>query len=130
MKKLAIVVFVAALPAFGWQKVCTFTFDKNYDGVGIGKVQVYRKQQSERWNYAVGLSGVSVAGHKCAKDERLTAYVGAKVRSSSSGYLDTGDLKARGTKRQTYWKFFDDVNLRNCKDGARLWTSWICEKTK
>ncbi len=130
MKKLTITILCAALPAYGWQKVCTFTFDKKYDGVRIGKVNVFRQKETNSWSYAVGLSGVTVTAHDCAKDERLTAYVGAKVKSSSGGYLDTGDLKVRGKKRETYWKFFDEAHLKDCLEGARIWTSWICEKAK
>ena len=130
MKKLAIMIFVAALPAFGWEKVCTFTFDKKYDGIHLGKVQVYREKDQGTWSYAVGLSGVSIAGHQCEKNERLTGYISAKVRSAAAGYLDTGDLKVRGSARQTYWKFFDKAFLRNCGNGVRIWTSWVCEKTK
>ncbi len=130
LKTFTIALIIAAHPAFGWERVCTFTFDKKYDGVHVGKVKVYRDREQTGWSYAVGLSDVSVAGHVCAKNERLTAYVGAKVKSSSGGYLDTGDLKVRGTKRQTYWKIFDNVLLKNCRDGARIWSSWTCEAVK
>jgi hypothetical protein len=128
MKTLAIALFVAALPAFGWEKVCTFTFDKKYDGVRLGKVKVYRERDRGAWSYAVGLSSVKVSGHSCNEDERLTAYVGAKVKSSTGGFLDTGDLKVRGKKAETYWKIFDSVYLKDCKSGAKVWTSWACEK--
>jgi hypothetical protein len=130
MKTLAFILIVAALPAFGWERVCTFTFDKKYDGVHIGKVKVYRDRVAGSWSYAVGISGVSVSGHRCRNDQRLTAYVGARVSSSSAGFLETGDLKVRGKKRQTYWKIFDDARLKDCSEGARIWSSWVCERVK
>jgi hypothetical protein len=130
MKLLVIFLFVAALPAFGWEKVCTFTFDKKYDGVRIGMVKVYREKDGAVTSYAVGLSGVVVSGHTCKKDERLTGYVGATVKSSTGGFLETGDLKVRGTKAETYWKIFDGVRLKDCRQGAKVWSSWACEKTK
>lgn len=130
MKTLAIVLIFATLPAFAWEKVCTFTFDKKYDGVHIGKVKVYREKEDGVSSYAVGLSEVLVGGHECKKDERLTAYVGARVKSSSGGFLETGDLKVRGKKSDTYWKIFDGVRLKDCGQGAKVWSSWVCEKVK
>lgn len=131
MKTLIISAILLSVPAFGWEKVCTFTFDKVYDGVRVSKVKVYReKDGAGAYTYAVGLTGVKVTGHKCKDDERLTGYVSAKVKSSTGGYLDTGDLKARGNKAETYWKIFEEALLRDCLNGARIWASWACEKAK
>src|SRR5690606_22874478 len=115
---LFLALVICSLPAYGWEPVCQFTFNKEYDGVHVGKVSVFREWKGpQQWRFAVGVRGLSVKG-TCPGKARRTGYVLARVASSEGGFLDTGDILVTGQREETVWRVFDPVYLKDCADGA------------
>lgn len=123
-------VFLAApLQGEPWKRWCKFTFDKTYQGVRVGTVRVYRRHHQGKWDFAVGISGVSLTPRQCEPGEKLMGFVGVRVKSSKGGYLDSGELPIPESSG-TLWKTFSSVLLKDCAGGAHLEAEWICSEIR